>query len=152
MQKETKMAKDEASKEAQGAAAKIEWLQTLGWGEDQLEDLRVTGYAYIRQGKYSIALPLFEALNVLDPTNAYDAQTMGALLVQVGNPAKALRYLDKALKLQPKHGPTLVNLAKAFLMLGNKKEGLKLARIIKKERKREPAIRSLAEALLLAFG
>lgn len=129
---------------------KINWLEKLGWTDEQLDDLRVTGYAYIRQGKYSIAVPFFEALHVLAPQNAYDAQTLGALYVQMGNPAKALRFLDRALKLQPEHGPTLLNLSKAFLMLGNKKEGLKIAAILKKSR--EARLRSMAEALFLAFG
>ncbi|MDP1835371.1 MAG: tetratricopeptide repeat protein [Chlamydiales bacterium] len=130
--------------------AKINWLEKLGWTEDQLDDIRVTGYAYIRQGKYNIAVPFFEALHVLAPDSAYDAQTLGALYVQMGNPAKALRYLDRALKLQADHGPTLLNLAKAFLMLGNKKEGLKIAAILRKSR--EARLRSMAEALFLAFG
>lgn len=129
---------------------KKNWLETLGWTEEQLDDLRITAYAYIRQGKYSIAIPFFEALNVLAPSSAYDAQTLGALYVQLGNAAKALRFLDRALKLQPDHGATLLNLSKAFLMLGNKKEGLKVASILKKHR--DVRLRSMAEALLLAFG
>ncbi len=129
---------------------KINWAEKLGWSDEQFDDLRYTGYAYIRQGKYDIALPLFEALTVLDGSTAYDAQTLGALYVQLGNPAKALRFLDIALKIEPGHGPSLVNLAKAFFMLGNKEEGLKLARILKKSP--DPSIRSVSEALLLAFG
>ena len=130
-------------------AEKVNWLEKSGWTEEQLDDLRVTGYAYIRQGKYNIAIPFYEALNVLS-NDSYDAQTLGALYVQIGNPAKALRFLDRALKLQPNHGPTLLNLAKAFLMLGNRKEGLKIATILKKNR--DPRVRSMAEALFLAFG
>ncbi len=145
-----KTAHTEVPAEAKKRMGKINWLEKLGWTEEQLEDLRITGYAYIRQGKYNIAVPFFEALVVLAPTSPYDAQTLGALYVQVGNPAKALRFLDRALKLEPDHGPTLLNLSKAFLMLGNKKEGLKIAGILKKNR--DPRLRSMAEALLLAFG
>ena len=46
---------------------RINWRDKLGWDEDQLEDLRFAGYAYLRQGKYDIALAFFEALTVLDP-------------------------------------------------------------------------------------
>ncbi len=145
-----KIVPTEAPAEAKKRMGKINWLEKLGWSEEQLEDLRITGYSYIRQGKYHIAVPFFEALVVLVPSSAYDAQTLGALYVQVGNPAKALRYLDRALKLEPDHGPTLLNLAKAFLMLGNKREGLKIAGILKKNR--DPRLRSMSEALLLAFG
>ena len=96
----------------------------LGWSDEQFDDLRLTGYAYIRQGKYDIAMPLFEALTILDGATAYDAQTLGAIYVQLGNPAKALRFLDIALKLEPGHGPSLLNLSKAFFMLGNRKRAL----------------------------
>lgn len=145
----------EAGKNAAGGPQqtppqRVNWREKLGWSDEQLEDLRITGFAYIRQGKYNIAIPFFEALTVLDPESAYDAQTLGALYVQVGNPAKALRYLDRALKLERDHGPTLLNLAKAFLMLGNKREGLKIAGILRKSR--DPRLRSMSEALFMAFG
>lgn len=128
----------------------INWLESLKWNDEQLEDLRVVGYAYIRQGKYDIALPLFEALCVLDPESAYDAQTLGALYMQIGNPSKALKCFDKALKLETDHTPTLLNLAKTFFMLGKKQEGLRLANILKNDQ--NPSISNVARALLLAYG
>lgn len=130
--------------------SKIDWRKSLGWNEEQLEDLRLVGFAYIRQGKYEIALPIFEALCVLDPESAYDAQTLGALYLQLGNPSKALKSFDRALKLEADHAPTLLNLAKAFFMLGKKDEGLKLANILKNEL--DPAISNTAKALLLAYS
>lgn len=129
---------------------KINWLNSLGWNEDQIEDLRFTGFAYIRQGKYDIALPIFEALCVLASESAYDAQTLGALYLQIGQPHKALQYFDKALKLEADHSPTLLNLAKTFFMLGKRQEGLKLAQILKDER--DPAISNTAKALILAYS
>ncbi len=129
---------------------KINWAEKFGWSDEQFDDLRLTGYAYIRQGKYDIALPLFEALTILDGATAYDAQTLGALYIQLGNPAKALRFLDIALKLEAGHGPSLLNLAKAFFMLGNVEEGLKLVRILRKNP--DSNIRSVSEALMLAFA
>lgn len=128
---------------------KINWRERLGWSEEQMDELRIAAYAYIRQGKYEIALPFFEALNILLPESAYDAQTLGALYLQLGNPARSLRYFDKALKLEPNHAPTLLNLGKAFFMLGNKAEGLRVARLLKQSS--DPYISSMAEALLLAF-
>lgn len=128
--------------------SKVNWLKQLGWTEEQLEDLRYTGYAYLRQGKYEIAISFFEALAVLDQTSAYDVQTLGALYLQIGKPAKALKYLDRALKLDVDHAPTLLNLCKALFMLGKKEEGLKLAYILKNEP--NPAISNMAAALILA--
>jgi len=127
----------------------VDWLKVLGWNEEQLEDLRFAGYAYIRQGKYDIALPIFEALNVINPNDTYDAQTLGALLLQLDKPAKAAKALDRALKLEGDHAPTLLNFTKALFMLGKNEEGLKLAHILKNE----PDIRiaNAANALILAY-
>lgn len=125
-------------------------MEQLGWTDDHLEDLRYAGYAYIRQGKYDIALPFFEALTVLDTENAYDVQTLGAIYLQLNNPVKALKAFDKALKLEADHGPTLLNLTKTFFMLGKKDEALKLANILKNEP--DAAISNVAKALILAYS
>lgn len=130
--------------------SKINWREKLGWNEEQLDEIRFAAYAYLRQGKYDIAITFFEALNVLDPESAYDAQTLGALYVQINQPAKALKFLDKALKLEADHGPTLLNLCKAFFMLGKKDEGLKLAYLLKNEH--DPLIANTANALILAYS
>lgn len=129
---------------------RINWLDKLGWTEEHIEDLRYTGFAYVRQGKYDIALAFFEALTILDPTNAYDAQTLGAIYIQLNEPEKALQYFDRALKLDAEHGPTLLNLAKAFFMMGRKAEGLKLVQILKKNS--DPAVANIAKALILAYS
>lgn len=130
--------------------SKINWRKQLGWTDENLEDLRLTGYAYLRQGKYDIAVPFFEALAVLDPESAYDAQTLGALYVQQGNIPKALKWLDRALKIDSDHGPTLLNLCKTFFMMGRKEEALKLAHILKNES--DPTISNVAKALILAYS
>lgn len=128
----------------------IDWRKKLGWTDEQIEDLRYTGYSYIRQGKYDIALPFFEALATLDPESAYDVQTLGALLLELNKPAQALIYFEKALKLEGDHGPTLLNLMKALFMLGKKEEGLRLAHILKNET--IPSIANTAKAIILAYS
>lgn len=130
--------------------SRINWLEILGWKEEQLEDLRLAGYSYIRQGKYEIALPVFEALSVFDSDSAYDAQTLGALYLQIGEPEKALKALDRALKIEADHAPTLLNLTKALFMVGRTREALKLAEILTREE--EPYVANMAHALLLAYG
>lgn len=132
------------------AMSKIDWIKTLQWSEEQMEDLRYIGYAYIRQGKYDIGIAFFEALNVLGHENAYDAQTLGALYLEVGNAAKALKFFDKALKIEADHAPTLLNMCKALFMLGKKEEGLKLADILKNEQ--SIYVANTAKALILAYG
>jgi tetratricopeptide (TPR) repeat protein len=130
--------------------SKINWMGTLGWSEEQLEDLRLAGYSYIRQGKYDIALPFFEALTVLSPDSSYDAQTLGALYLQLGEAEKALKSLHHALVLEAEHAPTLLNLTKALFMLGRHDEAKKLAEILSRES--NLYISNMAKALLLAYG
>jgi len=129
--------------------SRIDWMKELGWSEDQLEELRYAGYAYIRQGKYDVALSFFRALIVLDPESAYDAQTLGALYLQLNQPAKAAKALDRALKLETDHAPTLLNFTKALFMLGKQDEGLKLAHMLKSEP--DVRIANAAWALILAY-
>lgn len=128
--------------------SKIKWVNELNWTEEHLEDLRNAGYAYLRQGKYDIAINFFEALTVLDQESAYDSQTLGALYLQLGDPKKAIKWLDHALKIEGDHGPILLNLCKALFMLGKKEEGLKLAHILKNESNIK--ISNVAKALILA--
>lgn len=130
--------------------SQIDWKEVLDWGDDEFDDLRLAGYAYIRQGKYDIALSFFEALNILEKNNAYDAQTLGALYIELGNPSKALLYFDKALKLDTDHTPTLLNLTKALFMLNRQDEALKLAAILQNEP--NPQISNIAKALILAYS
>jgi len=130
--------------------SKINWTEQLKWTGEHLDDLRNTGYAYLKQGKYDIAITFFEALTVLDPENAYDSQTLGALFLQINEPKKALKWLDHALKIEGDHGPTLLNLCKALFMLGKKEEGLKLANILKNETSIQ--ISNVAKALILAHS
>jgi predicted Zn-dependent protease len=131
--------------------SKINWKERLGWTEEQIEDLRYTGFSYIRQGKYDIALSFFEALITLDPNNAYDMQTLGAIYLQMKQHDKALEYFDRALRLPGKNqSPILLNLAKTFFSLGKKQEGMKIVQKLKNDPNK--GIENQAKALLLAYG
>jgi tetratricopeptide (TPR) repeat protein len=125
------------------------WLEILGWGRSEIEDLRYVAYSYIRQGIYDVALTFFDALLILSPSNAYDLQTIGALYLQQGNGLKSLELLDRALKVDPSHLPTQLNRAKALFMLGYKRQGMIQAIELEKSENRE--ISSQASALLLAY-
>jgi tetratricopeptide (TPR) repeat protein len=125
------------------------WLETLGWGQEELSDLRNAAYLYIRQGIYDVALTFFDALSVLAPPIPYDLQTIGALYLQTGNGLKSLDYLDQALKLDPNHLPTQLNRAKALFMLGYKRQGLIQA--MELEKCSDPQIAAAAAALTLSY-
>ncbi len=126
----------------------LNWLEVLGWGGDELEDLRFVGYSYVKQGRYDVATTFFEALVVLSPKNPYDLQTLGALYLQKGNNLMALNYIEQAIKLEPHHLPTLLNRTKALFALGYKKQAIVQAQNL--EKSEDPYISGQASALLLA--
>ncbi len=127
----------------------MEWLEILGWSQEEINDLRYVAYSYIKQGIFDVALTFFEALSVLTPPIAYDLQTMGALHLQLGNGLKALDYLDRALRMEPSHSMTQLNRAKALFMLGYKRQGL--AQALELEKSEDKEIASQASALVLAY-
>ena len=129
--------------------AQRNWLEILGWGKAEIDDLRFVAYSYIKQGVYDVALTFFDALAVLEAPTSYDLQTIGALHLQMGNGLKALDYLDRALKLDPSHLPTQINRAKALFMLGYKRQGLVAATEL--EKSNDPNIASQASALILSY-
>ncbi len=130
--------------------SQADWLSILGWGKEELEDLRFVGYSYVKQGKYDIATTFFEALCILDPESVYDVQTLGALYLQRGNNLMALNYIEKALKLDPTHYPTLLNRTKALFALGYKKQALAQARSL--ETCPNEQIVGQAQALIMAYA
>ena len=129
--------------------SQIQWTKVLGWGNEELDDLRYVAYSYIKQGIYDIALTFFNALAVLTPQTAYDLQTIGALHLQLGNALKALDHLDRALKIEPTHLPTQLNRAKALFMLGYRQQGITQALAIEKQADKE--LSKQASALVLAY-
>ena len=100
----------------------IQWMEVLGWSDKEVQDFRFVGYSYIRQGKYDMALTIYNALVVLNPNSAYDLQTLGGLYLQMNNYLLALNYIEQALKIEPRHLPTLLNRTKALYSLGYKKQ------------------------------
>jgi tetratricopeptide (TPR) repeat protein len=126
----------------------VNWLEVLGWGAEELDDLRFVGFSYIKQGKYDIAMAFFEALVILSPANAYDLQTLGALYLQKNNNLMALNYIERALKIDPSHFPTLLNRTKALFALGYKNQAIAQARKLLASADQE--IANQASALILA--
>jgi tetratricopeptide (TPR) repeat protein len=130
--------------------SQINWIEVLGWGENQIEDIRFAGYSFVKQGQYAHALKFFEVLAILSQENTYDLQTLGAIYLQLGNNLSALNYLERALKIDNKHEPTLLNRAKALFLLGYKRQGLAQASHL--ERSSNAYIADQARALTLAYG
>ncbi len=128
--------------------SQVNWLEVLGWGTAEIEDLRIAGYSYIRQGAYHIALTFFEGMAILAPPMPYDLQTLGALYLQLGQTLLALEFLDRALKADPTHLPTQLNRAKALFALGYKKQALAQAAAL--EESADATMQEQAKALILS--
>ncbi len=125
------------------------WNDILGWNQEQLEDMRLLGFAYVRQGKYSIALSIFEALSFLITDNTYELQTLGGLYLELGNPMKALDIIEQALEKEPYDEMTLLNRTKALLALGFKRQAIAQAKGL--EKAENPQIALQAKALVSAY-
>lgn len=127
----------------------VDWRSILGWSDAQLDELRMAGFSFLREGHYQRALLFFEALAILDPKSVYDIQMVGALYLQNNEGERALTFCDRALALDPLHEPTLLNKVKALLTLNRKEEALQLAHTLTSSK--DSYISQDAAALLLAY-
>ena len=126
----------------------LEMLNVLGWNSDDMSNLQFVAYSYIKQGKFRFAESILEALEVLDPTNLYVLQTLGACYIETKNPYKALDSLEKALKLDPTNEMNRYNRVQALISLGLRKQALEDCETLKTSK--DEFIRQKAEALLLS--
>ncbi|WP_108624336.1 tetratricopeptide repeat protein [Candidatus Similichlamydia epinepheli] len=131
------------------------WRDLLGFSEEQVQDLRFTGYFYIRQGKYEIARSFFEALVIFQSQeltskqDVYDFKTLGALYLELGKYRRALRYLDRALKFDPEDWTTRLNRLYCLFSINRIQEGLKDAEEVRKSN--FPEIAGAAAALMAGW-
>ncbi len=128
----------------------MEWLESLGLSESELEDLRVLAYSYIRQGHYDTALKIYKGVVILSKKAAEDLETLGALLLQVGQAKEAIDPLEKALKIHKDHLKTRLNYAKALLLAGYRQRGLQ--ECLELMKCTDEIVASDAEALKLAYS
>lgn len=132
------------------------WQEVLSWDEAHIEELRVLGYLYIRQGHFKIAQHFFEILAIitsqknLDEQSAYDFQTLGSIYLETGDHERALRYLERALRLDPNNETTRINRMKALFLLGNLYQAHKEAKTFEKCANKK--LRNEAEAYTLAYS
>ena len=126
------------------------WNEILGWTADQIDDLRLLGFSYLKQGKYDVATSIFEALILISQDTAYDLQTLGALYLETGNNLQALNTIEQALKVDPTHESTLLNRTKALFALGYRRQALAQAKSLELLSNQE--IANQAKALLLAHS
>jgi predicted Zn-dependent protease len=126
-----------------------QWSDILGWSQQQIAELQTLAFCYARQGVYQVARDLLHLLQAIDPQSAYEAQLLGAIYLEQGELKQALHWLARALTLDPAHGMTQLNMAKALLASGSLPEGLSLAAAL--QTCPDPLLASDAQALILAY-
>lgn len=129
--------------------SQVNWREILGWSHEQLDELRLSGFSFLREGKYEKALLFFKTLLIMDPQSAYDAQTLGALYLQMGKKEEALKTLNHALEIDPAHEPTMLNKTKTLLLMDRRNEAFEIARLL--QNSKDPNISGDALALLAAY-
>lgn len=127
-----------------------EWTKLLGWGKEEIEDLRLLAFTYIRQGHYQTALTFYKGITILSNQATHDLQTLGALYLQLGHFKEAMETLEKALHSEPSHLKTRLNHAKALLLSGYRQRALQELHDLNKVK--DPEIASDAEALILGYS
>ena len=40
----------------------MDWQKTLGWSEETMQEMRIAGFSFLREGLYEKALLFFQAL------------------------------------------------------------------------------------------
>jgi tetratricopeptide (TPR) repeat protein len=128
----------------------MNWLEALDWNESNLDDIRVVGYSYLKQGHFSFATSCFKALVILNPNSAYDNQTLGSLYLQDKRYMLALEYLDKSISLNPKNYLALLNRTRALLSLGYINQAISQAKALQTCPINK--IASQASAIVLAYS
>ncbi len=127
---------------------RVNWKEILDIDQSMINDIRIVGFLYIKQGKYTIAISFFKMLAILN-INEYDFQTLGALYLEKGQYLEALKFIDKALKLNPINYNNLLNKCKALICLGYKKQAHTY--LINLSTNNNPVIETQAKTLLLSF-
>ena len=128
----------------------MDWKSELEISDDSIDDIRLVGFTYIKQGCYELAINFFNALTIFNPDNIYDLQTLGALYLQDGKFLKSLEYLDKALKINPQNDLASLNRARALSSLGYRKEALFQVNNLKNIPNKRVAMQ--AKALMKAYS
>jgi tetratricopeptide (TPR) repeat protein len=94
-------------------------------------------------------LVVLQSQKPIEEQKAYDYQTLGAIYLQLGDTERALRYLERGLKIDPEHLQTRINRVKALFFLERYNEAMESAKELELVPDRE--IADMSMALQMAF-
>jgi tetratricopeptide (TPR) repeat protein len=85
----------------------------------------VLGWIYWEKLQYESALAAIERGITREPSNAHNYAMQGEILRSMGRPEEALRSLEKAMRLNPRHPAWYLHtLAEAYIMTGRYAEAI----------------------------
>ena len=71
------------------------------WSEEEVYLLADRGYALYLQGQYEASAIIFEALTVIDPSNAYCRNALATVSIALGDTQRAVKELSILLEQNP---------------------------------------------------
>lgn len=96
----------------------------MKYGPDQMVMLTEMAYTFFQEGRYEEARVLFEGLVALDMNNAYFYRALGAVAQRMGKNDTAIRYYQRALKLNDSEPEVWANMGEILLVEGELERAL----------------------------
>jgi tetratricopeptide (TPR) repeat protein len=100
------------------AKGNITLMETLGVDKPQMTALFQSGFRLFEQGRYKDARRIFQGLAILDGTNPFVYEILGAIFQKEGKPEVAIACYNKAIELFPRNTYCLTNRGEILLRLG----------------------------------
>jgi len=90
----------------------------LGLGPERVALLTEMAYVFFQEGRYEEARIMFEGLVALDMNNPYFYRALGAVAQRTGKNDTAVRYYQRALKLNESEPEVWANMGEVLLVEG----------------------------------
>lgn len=121
-----------------------------GYKREDLFAIAEIGYHYLLNGGLDLALSIFEGLCAISPDEAYFALALGLTFDRLGEPNQAIRWYDRAARLDPSEGRADVNRAELEIEAGRYDNAKKLLNrgAAKAKHKGDDALLTKATAIL----
>lgn len=97
------------------SAGKVTLKEILGLSEEELFSIASQGYLLFLQGKNQSARVIFEGCVACDPKNAYYYRALGCIYWRDGEPQKAIKQFNNAIRVAPREVSTYINRAEVFV-------------------------------------
>ncbi len=105
----------------QGQAA---FYELTGIDRERMAQLAELAYMYFQEGRYEEARIVFEGLLSLEPNHAYYCRALGTVFHRLGRHDTAVRYYQRAVKLDENEPEAWANMGEALLVQGQVEQAI----------------------------